>query len=766
MRIDEVRGIIKNKQNNFIIASMKKAIFLFLLTPTFFLGYFLNTKAVESFPDLIVAAVVVDPQTLLPTVTYTNQGTKSIPVNFTLIAYYLNAQGTIVGTTNPSGSHSGGLAPGASATRALTTQVQNFVPPADAVKVRVLVDAANTVVEQPPSGETNNTQESLVITKDTTTSDLLRADEDVAQQDTEQQNNVLPGTLRYALKNIGRELGTVFTFDAGKKVERRRKIINEKLFETAVLLQQGEVDRAVEHLKNLERDAEKIKDFVLRLEQNNPEQRKNFAEQLFGDQIQHQVIFGKFERSAPANILKDVKDARAKSLDRMKVAADIIENPGQIQALVERTLNNDGSPFKPLRNLEILKVIEDNVPEQAKDAIRLTQDNAFKRFKKQFEDIPEETRKLLPAYVTHAGGNEAAYLKVFDGVKLKGITQEANEQFLVAKENLFLQFEERARELQRQDPNLMTEFLGDLDGGSVENLRVLHDVARNISSELVPYITATQKTALADFKKHVENLGNVERQEFLAKQFTRAPDLTTLEIYQEEGYFDARRGAVVKDLKENIVLRMKANLEEAKDAEGFYAKMRTMAGESPEQISITQEMQQGLGRQLTDKMLNAQSRFFEERMKREATKDPERAKLFEEQVKTQFENRGLDFEKFRTRGEAIVAPPSGSAPRLIEQKTFFTPRTAPEQLRETPLVPTPQVISAPPSQQPPSVVPEQRQQTPELSPSAQVVPEQQAQQQQPTSEPTQSQSQTGGGSFGGGSFGGGSFGGGSFGGGR
>ena len=54
--------------------------------------------------------------------------------------------------------------------------------------------------------------------------------------------------------------------------------------------------------------------------------------------------------------------------------------------------NQQGSEFKDIKNLEVLKRVEQFVPEFAKDAIRQAQANAFKRFGAQMEKMPAGER--------------------------------------------------------------------------------------------------------------------------------------------------------------------------------------------------------------------------------------------------------------------------------------------------------------------------------------------------------------------------------------
>lgn len=232
--------------------------------------------------------------------------------------------------------------------------------------------------------------------------------------------DILPGHPFYFVKNLSRGFRSVFSFSAEKKSELKLKFANEKIVEAQLLLERGQKDRAADHLKSYEKDLVRAKDKA---------DEGKFIKQTF----KHQAILDKIEKEVSEEKRAVVEEIREKTIEYI---AEIVTNNKDSEKLGEALLSvteEDGSAFKPLRNLEVLKAIEEKVPQQAKEAIRAAQENSVKRFKNGYEKSTDEEKEALADYIKGAGGDASRYLEAFEENK-EALGTELSQKLLSAGE--------------------------------------------------------------------------------------------------------------------------------------------------------------------------------------------------------------------------------------------------------------------------------------------------------------------------------------------
>ena len=211
--------------------------------------------------------------------------------------------------------------------------------------------------------------------------------------------SILPGHPFYFFKNLSRGVRSIIAF-GDKKAELKLQFANEKIIEAQILLDRGEKSRAAEHLKSYEKDLARAIGIT---------DKKKFIIQSF----RHQGVIDKIEKEAGEENSADIKAIREKIIEHIaEVVLGIQDKEEAKSALIEAT-SEGGGAFKPLRNLEILKAVEEKVPEQAKEAIRAAQENAVKRFKSDYDKGTEEEKAAITEYIIGAGGDASRYMEVF-----------------------------------------------------------------------------------------------------------------------------------------------------------------------------------------------------------------------------------------------------------------------------------------------------------------------------------------------------------------
>jgi len=211
---------------------------------------------------------------------------------------------------------------------------------------------------------------------------------------------ILPGNPLYFFKNLSRGVRSVIAL-GDRKAELKLQFASEKIVEAQLLLDRGDKVRAVEHLKSYEKDLTRAKGIA---------DKAKFITQSF----RHQAVLDKIEKAVSEERAVDVKNVREKTIEHIaEVVASIEDAQAAKNALIAAT-SDEGSAFKPLRNLEILKAVEEKVPEQAKEAIRAAQENAVKRFKSEYDKGTAEEKDALTEYIQGAGGDASRYIEAFN----------------------------------------------------------------------------------------------------------------------------------------------------------------------------------------------------------------------------------------------------------------------------------------------------------------------------------------------------------------
>ena len=211
---------------------------------------------------------------------------------------------------------------------------------------------------------------------------------------------VLPGNPLYFFKNLSRGIRSVVTF-GDKKAELKLQFASEKIVEAQLLVDRGNRIRAAKHLKSYEKDLARARHIANK-------------EKFIVQSIRHQATIDMIEKEASEEQAADIKNIREKTIKHISEVVASIEDVEIAKNMLILATSDEGSVFKPLRNLEVLKAVEEKVPERAKKALRAAQENAVKRFKRKYEKSTEEDKDALRKYIKSAGGNASRYMEAFN----------------------------------------------------------------------------------------------------------------------------------------------------------------------------------------------------------------------------------------------------------------------------------------------------------------------------------------------------------------
>lgn len=209
----------------------------------------------------------------------------------------------------------------------------------------------------------------VMAQEDTTTATV---ETQISAQDLGVSNqNLLPNSPLYFLKEWGRSVRLAFTFNDVKKAELANKFSNEKLVELRKMAEDGvdpekiekateSYQKSVEKIKNI---ADKIKDKA----ENNPDVNK-FLEKFTNQQVLQEKILQKLETQVPEEVLEKIKAAREAHIERFQeVMTKLEDNKDNIAEKVKNALQN-GDEI----NSEILDKIKEKMPEEVRQKIEAT----------------------------------------------------------------------------------------------------------------------------------------------------------------------------------------------------------------------------------------------------------------------------------------------------------------------------------------------------------------------------------------------------------
>ncbi|MBU4274695.1 hypothetical protein KKE19_02675 [Patescibacteria group bacterium] len=250
----------------------------------------------------------------------------------------------------------------------------------------------------------------------------LALDEEVSSQDLGiNEPKLLPDSPFYFLKNWVRKIQSTLTFNKVKKAELENKYANEKLIELKKLVEKNaDPEKIKKATENYQNQIEKIKEKVEQIKEKAADNQAvdKFLDKFVNQQILQEKILQKLEEQVPTEALEKIKEAREQHLVKFgEVMTKLEDRAEKIKEKIENALEEGGSQFKNFKNLEILKNIEEKIPEQAKEAIQQAQENALNRLKENLENMSLKDQEKFKDYIDNVSGDKEKQLQILESLK-------------------------------------------------------------------------------------------------------------------------------------------------------------------------------------------------------------------------------------------------------------------------------------------------------------------------------------------------------------
>lgn len=338
---------------------------------------------------------------------------------------------------------------------------------------------------------------------------------------------VLPGNIFYGVKNLGQEIRAAFTFDDGKRANLRLQYANQRILDTHFLVEDGKFEQAVEHLERYQRDVRKVQEAIVEVSKSEPISSSNesrvvansakLSNRLLGDEIKHQVLLGRFERRAnKLNDIDSIEALRAVRQETSKDSAEIMTKLPErmVKNILNESLNQNGTPFKVFRNLEVLQFIKETAPVAAKNIIENVAQAQEQKFADNLLVATPQLRSRFAPYVDQAGGNEVSYLKVSDALSSKVQDEEVKKDLAKGQDKLFSRIEEKVKIAATKGVEVQEaaqkSLFRDLRDGTIDDLRTIEVIQDRLGQSVEKISQEAKKESLENTRKMVnENSSKV-----------------------------------------------------------------------------------------------------------------------------------------------------------------------------------------------------------------------------------------------------------------
>ena len=437
-------------------------------------------------PDLTVESVTWDPANprRLATVTIKNRGdAPAIPPSngYTTTFQSIQEDGDITEVTTGSnlGRISQTIQPGDTYTiTVIAVGIPNWpIVPSSNRGFRVTVDRSNVVAE---SNDNNNSRDAVPLDEQTTAEDLINADDHT--DSLPDRPLFLPGNPLHIFTTARRNIQILTTFNSQARVELELQHASERLAESEALVERGNADRAIRHLENYNQSIERASIFVDRLQRRDGIAGNQAGSGLIRTVIQHQHVLNRIERSVPETKASELSLTKNKSLEKISNVIDAIDNDELVLEALSSAISNNGSVLKPLRNLEVLKSMEEKVSEKARNIIKAIEQDQIKTLNAQLENTPLLKKEIFSDYVIKSGGNEISYLKGLS--EIKSAKPETKDKFLETEEKLLEKVDNKIEKFDNHEQ----EFIDSLNK-AIKNDKNLESTVIKLRPEIIKKIS-------------------------------------------------------------------------------------------------------------------------------------------------------------------------------------------------------------------------------------------------------------------------------------
>jgi len=422
--------------------------------------------------------------------------------------------------------------------------------------------------------------------------DPVEIDEDITATDLGiEEPKMTSINIFYPLKNLFNNIKIALTADPVKKAEMRLDIANEKLIEAKKLTEEiNKPEEAIKAINSYQREISKSVKGIENIAQKDQAKAQALSDKIIDNSFKQQKLIDSLEKKLDVKYSNDLYEAKEESSKYMSVVIDKIIPVENIESkMTEIVEKQKGSEFKDFKNLEILKTIEEKVPEQAKQAIQKAQENTIQRLENKIETMDETQKEEFKNYVETIGGNEIRHLKIVEDMVKKEISEDVYQTIASIKKITIDKISDRIEKFSDEKEN---NFFDNIKTDKIEDLRIMKELENNVSTQAKNSITEIKEEALQKISKNIiENTDTQEKEEEYLVKMSAKNDIKQLEILEEiKDLIPENKKEFVQKATNKTIEGIRNDIEKAKDSVQKSRILNKIAGDNPEQIKIIERM--------------------------------------------------------------------------------------------------------------------------------------------------------------------------------
>lgn len=428
----------------------------------------------------------------------------------------------------------------------------------------------------------------------------IEADENIQAEDLGvKEAKILPTSRLYFFKNAWRGVQKLVTLDPIKDAELDIKFANEKLIEAKQVAEKTDEPEAIKQaLDNYHKEINSAKKQIDDLKTNAGSDKKMDAllDKMIDSNIKQQKLMDKIEKVAPNSVFKKLNEVKENAIDKFASSATKIASPDVLKDRIENIMDKQkGSEFKNFKNLEVLKAIEDKMPEASKEAMRQAQNVVFQRFERDMQNGPEQIRTQFGDYTRNMGGDKGRQLEILHTLQAKEEMPENMRNMMgQARSATIDSIGEKMRdfdklgdfEAQKQKDIMLKRF----ENGDMKNVRIMKELENNLPPDIIEKIIEIKNKTMASLIDNIREADTPEKQAIFFDKLKDFHDVRQFEMFKEmdnlipedKKDFWGLMEDKAKDEMQNEVSQAKNEAER----QMIFAKM---AGDDPSHIQMLKE---------------------------------------------------------------------------------------------------------------------------------------------------------------------------------
>ncbi|MDD4989987.1 MAG: DUF5667 domain-containing protein [Candidatus Pacebacteria bacterium] len=270
----------------------------------------------------------------------------------------------------------------------------------------------------------------------------IQQDETVAPSDLGvSEPTLLPDSKFYFLKNWKNAIQSVFTFGQVNKAELNLKIASEKLLEAQKLAEKTDNPQILDKATELyNQRVEKIQENIAKFKGTATSSDKigKFLDKYVKQQILHEKILDKLETKVPTSTMEKIQQAREQHLIKFGQVMQKLASTTQVKTIIQNAVGAiQGSSLKDIKNLEILKNIQDKMPESIKQQIQNVIASTTQNIKEKIQILSPTQQQKVQNYIENIQGKIEKKKEVINDIKnILPSTSAIKQKFENIKEKL------------------------------------------------------------------------------------------------------------------------------------------------------------------------------------------------------------------------------------------------------------------------------------------------------------------------------------------